>query len=140
MSTGYPRNLSYFVRKLANYSRNTFRLQTLNQDTASANQIITVDLPNNALVDLVVVPSSLVTLKASLNVLNLRLMVNLLAVVALVTTIYGTSSLIPPLVRIALTDAGFCKTLLMFQTQPVLVPTTNLVNLLSPTGWVLLAQ
>lgn len=52
MSTGYPRNLSYFVRKLANYSRNTFRLQTLNQDTASASQIITVDLPNNALVDL----------------------------------------------------------------------------------------
>lgn len=50
--SGYPRNLSYFVRRLANYSRNTFKLQTLNQDTATANQIITVDLPNNALVDL----------------------------------------------------------------------------------------
>jgi hypothetical protein len=52
MSTGYPRNLSYFVRKLAGYSRNTFKLQTLNQDTASPSQIITVDLPNNSLVDL----------------------------------------------------------------------------------------
>lgn len=52
MSTGYPRNLSYFVRKLANYSRNTFKLQTLNQSVAGPNQIITVDLPNNALVDL----------------------------------------------------------------------------------------
>lgn len=50
--SGYPRNLSYFVRKLNNYSRNTFKLQTLNQSTASASQIITVDLPNNALVDL----------------------------------------------------------------------------------------
>jgi hypothetical protein len=50
--SGYPRNLSYFVRKLNNYSRNTFKLQTLNQDTATPSQIITVDLPNNALVDL----------------------------------------------------------------------------------------
>lgn len=50
--SGYPRNLSYFVRRLANYSRNTFKLQTLNQSTASASSIITVDLPNNALVDL----------------------------------------------------------------------------------------
>lgn len=50
--SGYPRNLSYFVRKLANYSRNTYRLQTLNTSTAGPSQIITVDLPNNALVDL----------------------------------------------------------------------------------------
>lgn len=50
--SAYPRNLSYFVKRLANYSRNTYRLQTLNTDTASASQIITVDLPNNALVDL----------------------------------------------------------------------------------------
>jgi hypothetical protein len=50
--SAYPRNLSYFVKRLANYSRNTYRLQTLNTNTASASQIITVDLPNNALVDL----------------------------------------------------------------------------------------
>jgi hypothetical protein len=50
--SSYPRNLSYFVKRLSNYSRNTYRLQTLNTNTASASQIITVDLPNNALVDL----------------------------------------------------------------------------------------
>lgn len=50
--SGYPRNLSYFVRKLNNYSRNTNKLQTLNQDTAKSSQIITLDLPNNALCDL----------------------------------------------------------------------------------------
>lgn len=50
--SGYARNLSYFVRKMANYSRNTYRLQTLNTSTAGPSQIITVDLPNNALVDL----------------------------------------------------------------------------------------
>lgn len=50
--SAYPRNLSYFVKKLSGFSRNTYRLQTLNTDTASASQIITLDLPNNALVDL----------------------------------------------------------------------------------------
>lgn len=50
--SAYPRNLSYFVKRLANYSRNTNRLQTLNTTTAGPSQIITVDLPNNSLVDL----------------------------------------------------------------------------------------
>lgn len=50
--SAYPRNLSYFVKRLANYSKNTYRLQTLNTTTATPSQIITVDLPNNALVDL----------------------------------------------------------------------------------------
>lgn len=50
--SAYPRNLSYFVKRLANYSKNTYRLQTLNTSTATPSQIITVDLPNNALVDL----------------------------------------------------------------------------------------
>lgn len=49
---GYPRNLSYFVKRLGNFSKNTFKLQTLNQSTASAGSIITVDLPNNSIVDL----------------------------------------------------------------------------------------
>jgi hypothetical protein len=49
---GYPRNLSYIVKRLSGYSKNTFKLQTLNQSSASAGQIITVDLPSNALVDL----------------------------------------------------------------------------------------
>jgi hypothetical protein len=50
--SAYPRNLSYFVKRLANYSKNTYRLQTLNTTTTTPSQIITVDLPNNALVDL----------------------------------------------------------------------------------------
>lgn len=50
--SAYPRNLSYFVKRLANYSKNTYRLQTLNTTSATPSQIITVDLPNNALVDL----------------------------------------------------------------------------------------
>ena len=49
---GYPRNLSYVVRRLSGYSRNTFRLSTLNQNSASNGNILTVDLPSNALVDL----------------------------------------------------------------------------------------
>ena len=51
-SAGYPRNLSYVVKRLSGYSRNTFKLQTLNATTAGAGQIVTVDLPSNALVDL----------------------------------------------------------------------------------------
>jgi hypothetical protein len=50
--SGYPRNLSYFVKKLSGYSRNTYRLQTLNVSTAGPSQIVTVDLPNNSLIDL----------------------------------------------------------------------------------------
>jgi hypothetical protein len=50
--SGYPRNLSYFVKRLSNYSRNTYKLQTLNTSVAQQGQIITVDLPNNALIDL----------------------------------------------------------------------------------------
>lgn len=48
----YPRNLTYMVKKLANYSRNTFKISTLNQTTASPSQQIIVDLPSNTLVDM----------------------------------------------------------------------------------------
>lgn len=50
--SGYPRNLSYICKKLSGYSRNNFKLQTLNQSSATNGNIITVDLPTNALVDL----------------------------------------------------------------------------------------
>lgn len=49
---GYPRNLSYVVKKLSGYSRNNFKLMTLNQNQCVNGSIISVDLPNNALVDL----------------------------------------------------------------------------------------
>ena len=52
MSAGYPRNLQYLAKRLNGYSRSSVRLNTLNMTTATPGQIITVDLPNNALVDL----------------------------------------------------------------------------------------
>lgn len=48
----YPKNLTYLAKKLSGYSRQTYKLQTTNQTTATAGQIVTVDLPSNALVDL----------------------------------------------------------------------------------------
>lgn len=51
-SSGYPRNLQYVVKRLSGYSRNTFKIQTLNATTAGPGQIVTVDLPSNSLVDL----------------------------------------------------------------------------------------
>ena len=47
-----PSNVSYFLKRMAGYSTNTFRLQTLNQTSATASQIIEVRLPTNAIVDL----------------------------------------------------------------------------------------
>lgn len=48
----YPRNLSYVAKKLAGFSKQNFRLMTLNQTSATPSQIITVDLPSNSLCDL----------------------------------------------------------------------------------------
>ena len=48
---GYPRNLSFVTRRLNGYSRNTIRLQSIANNTASNGNIITVDLPSNSLVD-----------------------------------------------------------------------------------------
>lgn len=47
-----PSNLQFFLNRLSGYSRNTYRLQTVNNDSAVAGGFVTVDLPNNALVDL----------------------------------------------------------------------------------------
>ena len=51
-NSGYPRNLQYLTRRLTGYSRNNFRLSSLNQTLASSGQIVTVDIPSNSLVDL----------------------------------------------------------------------------------------
>ena len=48
----YPRNLSFCVSTISNYARNTYKLQSLNMNSASNGQIVTVDLPNNSIVDL----------------------------------------------------------------------------------------
>ena len=48
----YPRNLGYAVSKLSGYHRNTFRIESTTAQTASAGRIITVNLPENAIIDL----------------------------------------------------------------------------------------
>ena len=47
-----PANVSYFLKRLSGYSTNTFKLQTLNQTSAVANDVVEVRLPTNAIVDL----------------------------------------------------------------------------------------
>lgn len=48
----YPKNLSYIAKKLSGFSKNSFKLLTLNQTGATPGQIVTVDLPSNSLVSL----------------------------------------------------------------------------------------
>ena len=45
-------NLSYYLDRLAGFSTNYFRLETQNQTSAVAGQIITLDLPDNSLLHL----------------------------------------------------------------------------------------
>ena len=45
-------NLSYFLNRLQGFSTNYFRLESQNQTTATAGQIITIDLPDNSLLNL----------------------------------------------------------------------------------------
>ena len=51
MST-YPRQLSYFVNKVSNFSTNCVKLLPYRVDSVTAGQIVTVDLPANALLDM----------------------------------------------------------------------------------------
>ena len=51
MSSFNP-NLTYFVERLQGVSTNTFRLESQNKLTAAANDIITFDLPSNAILNL----------------------------------------------------------------------------------------
>jgi len=45
-------NLTYFVERMQGVSVNTFKLESMNRDTAVAGQIITFDLPSNAILNL----------------------------------------------------------------------------------------
>lgn len=51
MSSFNP-NLTYFVERLQGVSTNTFRLESQNKIQASANDIVTFDLPSNAILNL----------------------------------------------------------------------------------------
>lgn len=46
-----PQNLSFMAKSMAGYSRNRFRLETTSADSATAGRIITVNLPENSLID-----------------------------------------------------------------------------------------
>ena len=45
-------NLTYFVERLQGFSTNTFKLETQNKSTAKQNDIISFDLPSNAILNL----------------------------------------------------------------------------------------
>ena len=45
-------NLTYFVERLQGFSTNTFKLETQNKDSAKQNDIISFDLPSNAILNL----------------------------------------------------------------------------------------
>lgn len=48
----YPKQLSYFVNRISNFSTNVVKLTPYRTDSITPGQIITVELPTNALVDL----------------------------------------------------------------------------------------
>ena len=45
-------NLTYFVERLQGFSTNTFKLETQNKTSAKQNDIISFDLPSNAILNL----------------------------------------------------------------------------------------
>lgn len=49
---GYPRSLSYFTKKIVGYSRNNVRLVSVGQNSCINGNVIVVDMPSNALLDL----------------------------------------------------------------------------------------
>jgi hypothetical protein len=48
----YPRNMSAFLNRLSGYNKNNVKMNVLGSSSASAGDIIQVDLPTNSIVDL----------------------------------------------------------------------------------------
>ena len=48
----YSPSLTYFLDRLQGFSTNIFRLETQNNDTATANKILRFSLPSNALLNM----------------------------------------------------------------------------------------
>ena len=48
----YPRNMSNFLNRLSGYNKNNVKMNVLGSTTASAGDVIQVDLPTNSIVDL----------------------------------------------------------------------------------------
>ncbi len=51
-SSFLPKNLAFMAQSMEGYSRNRFRLETTSSSTAKAGRIITVNLPENSLLDM----------------------------------------------------------------------------------------
>lgn len=49
---GLPQNLQYFINRIEGYSRQTYKISTVNADVATHSSFVTVDMPNQALIDL----------------------------------------------------------------------------------------
>ena len=47
-----PDSLQYYVKKMSQYSRNTFRVAPTNSDVSGNNQFIVIDMPNSSVIDL----------------------------------------------------------------------------------------
>ena len=47
-----PRNLRMASEKMSNYNRNRFKVEHVSSDTAGPGRVVTVNLPENAIIDL----------------------------------------------------------------------------------------
>lgn len=52
MTDHLPKDVIYAARRMSNYSRNRFRLETVSSDTSGPGRIVTVNLPENSTLDL----------------------------------------------------------------------------------------
>jgi hypothetical protein len=50
--SSFPNNLKYMVRRMTSNNTNIFKLQAVNQTTASNNQIVTINLPSNSCINM----------------------------------------------------------------------------------------
>jgi len=52
MEPHYPANMRMAAKRMSNYNRNRFRLETVSAETSGPGRIVTVNLPENALLDM----------------------------------------------------------------------------------------
>lgn len=52
MTSMYPSSLSYFVNRISNYTQNTVKILPYRTTDVPSSQVVVVDLPTNALIDL----------------------------------------------------------------------------------------
>lgn len=52
MTDHIPKDVIYAAKRMSNYNRNRFRLETVSSDTSGPNKIVTVNMPENATLDM----------------------------------------------------------------------------------------